>query len=167
MASRVFRKSSKVSHERRFILTRLFFSRTLVSYSPTNVRHNTTVYILRDWLRRWVQCLLFIGTGRSASGHVSWHGKVHYAPFVRASMCQSRNQMRAARAYERWHLGELPCQPRKTISRFANSNSPRLDSVTPWLVRLYIYIVQNFMNVSFNCRVWNRTETKIAYKQPR
>jgi len=101
-------------------------------------------YILRDWLSRWVQCLLFIDTGHSASGHVPWYGKVHYAPFVRASMRQSRNQMRTARAYERWHLDELSGQAKETISR-----SPRLDNIMCQEGYIYICTAENFMNVSF------------------
>lgn len=71
-------------------------SRKLVSYSRANVRHNATVHSKRLTQPDWVQCLLFIDTGRPASGHVPWYGKVHYAPFVRASMRQSRNQMRTS-----------------------------------------------------------------------
>jgi len=58
---------------------------------PVSTSGTMPPYILRDWLNHWVQCLFFIDTGRSTSGHVPWYGKVHYAPFVRASMRQSRN----------------------------------------------------------------------------
>lgn len=59
---------------------------------PVPPSTTTPPYILRDWLIR-VQCLFFIDTGRSASGHVPWHGELHYAPFVHASMRSTLKQV--------------------------------------------------------------------------
>lgn len=130
----------------------------LVSYSRANARHNATVHSKRltqpvspvppphrhRTLRVWSRSVV--------------HGKVHYAPFVRASMRQSRNQMLAYSPRVRaMTLRRAPlAQAKETISR-----SPRLGNAASRRIHLYLHRRKFYERVA---RCLKINQTRAAYK---